>query len=190
MSRENKSKYAILGILSFGPKSGYDIKKKIEASTSNFWSESYGQIYPILKRLVAEGLATQSIEAQVGKPDRHVYQITDNGLKELQQWLIAPVEPQVDRIEILLKLFFGQQMTVADNIRHIEKFHNLQQQLLQKYQAIAEQVKLKEADNPNAAYWLITASYKLHVTQALIHWCEETLTQLRQQTSNSHKIGD
>ncbi|BAY09801.1 PadR family transcriptional regulator [Calothrix sp. NIES-2098] len=180
MSRENKSKYAILGILSFGPKSGYDIKKKIEASTSNFWSESYGQIYPILKRLVAEGLATQSIEAQVGKPDRHVYQLTDNGLQELQRWLTEPIEPQVDRIEILLKLFFGQHITLAENIRHVEEFYNLQQQLLQKYQAIAEKIKTKEADNPNAAYWLITASYKLHVTQALISWCEETLSQLRE----------
>ncbi len=147
--------------------------------SSSWLQQDYGQIYPILKQLVAAGLATQSIEAQVGKPDRHVYQLTDNGLQELQRWLIEPVEPQVDRIEILLKLFFGQHMSLADNIRHVEEFYKLQQQLLQKYQTIAEQLKLKEADNPNAAYWLITASYKLHITQALIHWCEETLSQLR-----------
>ncbi|MBW4644417.1 MAG: PadR family transcriptional regulator [Goleter apudmare HA4340-LM2] len=180
MPRENKSKYAILGILSFGPHSGYDIKKKIETSTGNFWSESYGQIYPILKRFVAEGLATQSIKPQVGKPDRHIYMLTDKGLEELQHWLTEPVEPHVDRIEILLKLFFGQQMTVAENIRHVEQFQKLQQQLLQKYQAIAQEVKANEAENPNAPYWLITNSYKLHITQALIAWCEETLAKLNQ----------
>ncbi len=180
MSRENKSKYAILGILSFGSQSGYDIKKKIEANTSNFWSESYGQIYPILKRLVSEGLATQSIEPQVGKPDRHVYMITDKGLKELQQWLTTPVEPQVDRIEILLKLFFGHQMSIGDNIRHLEQFRQMQQKLLQKYLALVEDVKVQEVDNLNGTYWLMTASYKLHVTQALIDWCDETLTKLNQ----------
>ncbi|MBD0264347.1 MAG: PadR family transcriptional regulator [Tolypothrix sp. Co-bin9] len=180
MSRENKSKYAILGLLSLDAMSGYDIKKKIEVSTSNFWSESYGQIYPILKRLVAEGLATQSVEEQVGKPDRHVYMLTDKGREELQSWLIEPVEPQVERIEILLKLFFGKQVTVADNIRHVQQFRELQQQLLQKYQAIEEDVQAKGTDNPNVPYWLITVSYKLFTTQALINWCDETLAKLTQ----------
>ncbi len=178
MPRENKSKYAILGILSFGPQSGYDIKKKIESSTSNFWSESYGQIYPILKQFVTQGLATQSIQPQIGKPDRHVYILTDKGLMQLQQWLTEPVEPQIDRIEILLKLFFGERTTVTDNIRHIEQFRNQQQQLLQKYQVIAETAP--EADKINTSYWLMTASYKLHVTQALISWSEETLAKLNQ----------
>ncbi len=49
MARENKTKYALLGLLNVCPGSGYDIKKLMEQSTSNFWNESYGQIYPILK---------------------------------------------------------------------------------------------------------------------------------------------
>ena len=44
MAKENKSKYAVMGVLSICPASGYDIKKFMECSTSNFWSESYGQI--------------------------------------------------------------------------------------------------------------------------------------------------
>ena len=64
MTKENKSKYALLGILSMCPGSGYDIKKLMEQSTSNFWSESYGQIYPILKQLVAADLATRHTEKQ------------------------------------------------------------------------------------------------------------------------------
>lgn len=178
MSRENKSKYAILGILSFAPMSGYDIKKKIEISTSNFWTESYGQIYPILKRLVTEGLATQSIEEQTGKPDRNVYTITDKGREELQRWLTEPVEPQVERIEILLKLFFGNEVAIADSIRHVQQFRSTQEDLLKKYQGIEQDLKNRSNDNPYSPYWLITASYKLHVTSALIAWCDETLLKL------------
>ena len=62
--KEKRSKYAILGILSLGSMSGYDIKKMFEKSIGNFWSESYGQIYPLLKALVDEGFATSSIERQ------------------------------------------------------------------------------------------------------------------------------
>ncbi len=179
MSRENKSKYAIMGLLTISPMSGYDIKKKIERSTSNFWNESYGQIYPILKKLVAQGLATQAVEEQLGKPDRHIYELTEKGQQELQSWLIEPVEPQVERIEILLKLFFGQQVAVADNIRHVEQFRELQEKSLQKYQAMEQEMQEKGIDNPNFPYWLMTASYKLHVTKALIDWCDETLAKLK-----------
>ncbi|KJH70457.1 PadR family transcriptional regulator [Aliterella atlantica] len=178
MSRENKSKYAIMGLLGVSPMSGYDIKKKIERSTSNFWNESYGQIYPILKKLVAEGLAMRSVESQLGKPDRHIYKLTEKGQQELQQWLVEPVEPPAERIEILLKLFFGQQVSVSDNIRHIEQFREMQQQLLQKYSAIAQELQEKETDNPHIPYWQMTASYKLHTTKALIDWCDETLVKL------------
>jgi PadR family transcriptional regulator, regulatory protein AphA len=178
MSRENKSKYAILGILTIAPMSGYDIKKKIEVSTSNFWTESYGQIYPILKRLVAEELATQSIEEQTGKPDRNVYTITDKGREELQRWLVEPVEPQVERIEILLKLFFGNEVALADSIRHVQQFRETQEHLLKKYQDIEQDVKNRSNNNPHSPYWLITASYKLHVTEALIAWCDEALAKL------------
>jgi len=62
VSRENKSRYALLGMLSYMPMSGYDLRKFIESSTSNFWSESYAQIYPMLKQLTREGLTTSHTE--------------------------------------------------------------------------------------------------------------------------------
>ena len=58
--KKSKTRFAVLGILSYGPMSGYDIKKFYEKNVAGFWSESYGQIYPILKRLAEEGLATRS----------------------------------------------------------------------------------------------------------------------------------
>jgi len=84
MAKENKSRYALLGILSICPGSGYDIKKFMEQSTGNFWNESYGQIYPMLKQLVDEGLATSRTEKHEGKPERYVYALTDKGLQALQ----------------------------------------------------------------------------------------------------------
>src|SRR5260370_41678899 len=90
MSKENKSKYAILGVLSYGPMSGYDIKKFIQQSISNFWSESYGQIYPILTQLTAEGLASSHTEHQDGKPERYMYTLNGKGREALQQWLAEP----------------------------------------------------------------------------------------------------
>ena len=108
--KEGKSKYAILGMLSIEPMSGYDIKKEVENSISNFWTESYGQIYPVLKNLIAEKLVTKTVESEAGKPDRHVYSLTATGRKELRRWLRQGFAPKIQRDEFLLKLFFGEEI--------------------------------------------------------------------------------
>src|SRR5579859_5397507 len=103
MAKENKSKYAVLGMVSISPISGYMLKKAFEQSVANFWNESYGQIYPILKQLNDEGLTTSQAEKQAGKPERYVYTITDKGREELRRWLTEPIEYSVERNELLLK---------------------------------------------------------------------------------------
>lgn len=176
--RETKSKYAILGMLSIAPMSGYDIKKRIEESISNFWTESYGQIYPILKSVVAEKLVTKTVEKGSGKPDRHVYSLTERGRRELQRWLSEGVTPKVERNELLLKLFFGEEVAPETSIRHIEQYRELQRGLLERYQAIEAEVKAQYRDNPNLPYWLLTIRYGQHVSRALLEWCDEALGKL------------
>jgi DNA-binding PadR family transcriptional regulator len=186
--KEAKSKYVILGMLSIRPMSGYDIKKGIEASISNFWTESYGQIYPMLKRLVAQKLVTKSVERGSGKPDRHVYVLTRAGRKELRQWLTKSVVPKVERNELLLKLFFGEEVETAANIELVEQYREHHHQLLKKYKVIEKDIKARYADNSNLPYWLITLSYGQHVTQALLDWCEETLTKLHRIAKSSRRM--
>ena len=177
--KKNKSKYAIIGILSLGPMSGYDIKKRFEKSLSFFWNESYGQIYPILNKLAKQGLATRSIERQMGKPDRHIYTLTDKGRKALQKWMIQPVGRQIGRHEILLKLFFGHQVSLADNIRQVEHYQELQSQELKELTATEEMLKTDHKDNPHLPYWLMTVKYGQYVNKAYLRWSKETLAALR-----------
>src|SRR2546428_11912841 len=100
--RANTSRYAILGVLSRRPMSGYDVKKLIDRSIAHFWSESYGQIYPILNRLAAEGLAERRRERQRGQPGRHVYSLTSEGRAGLLPWLAPPPPPQPRPFRVLL----------------------------------------------------------------------------------------
>jgi DNA-binding PadR family transcriptional regulator len=76
MPRQKKSQFAILGLLSWKPMSGYDIKKYIELGLSHFWSESYGQLFPTLNRFVDEGLATSREVVSAGKRKKKLYKIT------------------------------------------------------------------------------------------------------------------
>ena len=112
--KQRQTAYVILGILAIhANQSGYEIRKTIQQSVGFFWGESYGQIYPTLKKLVADGLirVAKPDSAAEGSPKarRQEYSITPAGQARLQQWLAIPYRDDPPRDEFLLKLFFGNE---------------------------------------------------------------------------------
>ena len=95
-------KYALLGFLNYGDKTGYELKQSMDTSTQNFWHAKQSQIYMTLKRLEQSGLVISEIEPQEGRPDRRVYTITDEGKTDLQKWLASPITTRDSRKELLL----------------------------------------------------------------------------------------
>jgi PadR family transcriptional regulator AphA len=169
---------ALLGLLSLGPMSGYDIRQLIPRSIGYFWSESYGQIYPGLKRLAAAGLVEKETKRQKGKPDRHVYSLTAEGRARLKDWLKLPVTDVVPRSELLLKLFFGAHVSPSVNREQVTVFLETQEKALKTYAAVAKALRREEANDPQLPYWLMTLSFGRHRSAALVMWCKETLKEL------------
>jgi DNA-binding PadR family transcriptional regulator len=182
-----RSKYAILGMLSIRPRSGYDIKKAVEGSISYFWTESYGQIYPLLKKLVAERLATKSIRKQAGKPDRHVYALTTKGRKALQTWLADDVMPTVQRNELLLKLLFGQESSIAVNIKHVEEYRRRQTKRHEECKTIQLDLRSQERGTLAEPYWLMTVNYGVRIAKARMDWCDDTLAALNKMSKANNR---
>lgn len=178
MRKTGTTEYAVLGMLAAGPGSGYDLKKRIEGSVAHFWQESYGQIYPILARLAAEGLVDRRLERQKGKPDRQVYSITPTGLERLGRWLGEPVPEEKFRSELLLKLFFGRRRSVEETIRHVERFRERQQALVRIFAERERELRRKHGAHPGLPYWLMTLHFGQYRTDALLRWSEETLKTL------------
>lgn len=174
MARENKTRFAVLGLLLWGPMSGYDMKKAIDRSLGHFWTESYGQLYPILTELAAAGLATKQVQPGDGKPDRHVYAITDAGRTVILDWLAYPAEPVKYRLEVLLKLIYSGYLPPAERLAHVTRFRTEQQALLEQYTAIEAHLESRHAGNPHAPYWLITVRCGIHTVRAMLAWCDET----------------
>jgi PadR family transcriptional regulator, regulatory protein AphA len=169
---------ALLGLLSLRPMSGYDIRQMVSQSIGNFWSESYGQIYPGLKRLAAAGLVEREVERQRGRPDRIVYSLTPTGRKRLREWLKVPVAQTVPRNELLLKTFFGVEVSSKVTREHVEAFLHVQKGAIKTYAAIAKTLKKHNAGEPQLPYWLMTLSYGQHSSAAMVKWCNETLKEL------------
>ncbi len=176
MAKKNSSVYAILGLLSYEPMSGYDIKQAVETVFSYFWSESYGRIYPVLKQLEAEGLATRGTEKNVGKPDRHIYTITRKGREALRQWLAEPPGPLRVRHELLLKLVFGHNVSIEQNIHHVE----LHRAALLREKETFEQLKglIDEDPSDQRLYSALALRLGELVNEARLKWCEAALATL------------
>ena len=109
MSSLSPTARVILGLLSFEPRTGYDIKRVTDRSTRFFWGASYGQIYPELRRLEAAGLVASSEEPR-GQVPRRVYRLTESGREAFESWLAEPGDQYEVRDEGLLRLFFGEAM--------------------------------------------------------------------------------
>ena len=94
-------RYAILGLLSTEPMSGYDLSKWMDRGLGNIWSAHASQIYPELARLV-EGGAIEEVPGEPGPRRRRVYGLTEIGASELRDWLSGPSPDPGSRSEALL----------------------------------------------------------------------------------------
>jgi PadR family transcriptional regulator, regulatory protein AphA len=181
MPKVNKTKFAILGVLTLKSASGYDIKRFCDNSISMFWNENFGHIYPVLKRMEKEGLVTQTIEQNSSHPQRHLYAITTQGRDELSEWLMEPSEQSPARLDLLLKIFFAKNVPPQNILNELErkkqKYVDFHQLLLQKEKAILdyENASLDES----FPYWLATVRYGIYESQAKINWVNETIANIK-----------
>jgi DNA-binding PadR family transcriptional regulator len=179
-------KFALLGILSLCPGSGYDIKKMVESSIGYFWSESYGRIYPLLKQLAKEGLIRPQRENHDGRRERQAYAITEKGAKALEEWLRKSPRLEPNRSELLLKMFFSGRVPVDIALAHLVERKQIEEHNLVRYAKVEEQLRQKHAGHPELPYWLSTVSYGRHRSEGIVMWCTETLARFSQIKKKAH----
>ncbi|GAB3801762.1 PadR family transcriptional regulator [Virgibacillus kimchii] len=179
MKKYNDTTYAILGMLTTGNRSGYDVKQFMDQSLNHFWKISYGQIYPTLKRLEQEGLITVETAFQEGKPGRKEYFLTSKGEGALKEWLEEPLK-QVpsERNEVLLKIFFGRYQTKEQSIALLKDYKQKLEAQYETYEQIEEMIAHHGCEAGDAPYWLFTLDYGKRVTNAAMEWCEETIAKI------------
>lgn len=175
--------YVILGLLGERPMSGYEIKKVVDIRFGFFWNESFGQIFPSLKRLLEEGLISEAEAEQKGGHSRKLYRATPNGVAALQNWLAQPVEKETYRLEILLKLYFSTYADPCVMLEHLAAFeesHLRQLEILNLFQKELEDI-LDADENHREILRVIDCGQK--VNRAYLDWSRETMEYLEKKKS-------
>lgn len=188
MKNEKTINYILLGLLAHEPASGYDLKKRIDVSFSHFWPLSYGQIYPSLKTLLAEGYIEFCGSNQKDGPARKLYRTTAEGLSALQEYLQRPELSQYFRNELLVKLFFGGEVNPEVSLRHLNQFQAECQQKLALFSAFEMELdELIQAD-PDHLFINLSVSFGRQSMETYIRWAQDAerkIMELNQERFNA-----
>ncbi|GED33361.1 MULTISPECIES: PadR family transcriptional regulator [Brevibacillus] len=173
-------KTIILGFLSYGEMSGYDIKQAFTNSIGFFYDASFGAIYPALRKLEEEGYVTKQEIIQSGKPNKILYRITELGKETFLQEIQTPIVPAVLRSDMLVKIFFGKSRNEKEQKELMESCIEVQRQVLQ--QSLSTFKKLEASfDEYQRFCW----EYTIHHLESTIAFLEQKSSTLLKQPAYS-----
>lgn len=89
-----------------------------------------------------------------------------------------PPQPEIPRNEMLLKLFFGEQVPAQILIGYVERMAEEHLALLKLLERAEREEIDKNQRYPGAPYWRMAARYGQMEMRAHLHWAEETLAEL------------
>jgi DNA-binding PadR family transcriptional regulator len=165
----------ILGLLAMRPLSGYDIKAVVDRSTRFFWAASYGQIYPELRRLEADGLV-KGEDVPKGGRQRRVYSLTAAGREALVEWLLGRTVTIELRDESLLRLFFADALPKEQALDLLEARKGGHEQYLETLRAI----DARPGQDPQ--FVDLVLRWGIDYNEWGAQWCQQQLDRLRSET--------
>jgi len=177
-------KHALLGILGYGPMTGYEVKQFFDSSVQHFWNAELSQIYPTLKALEENAWVERHVEVQENRPNRKVYTITDAGREEFGRWLRQPQVPADLRDPFLIKVFFGAAMPVEDILVALRRQMEEHQMVVAFSETILRK-RIREGveqhrSTRDGLFWTLTLELALAYRRAYIEWCERSMRLLEE----------
>jgi PadR family transcriptional regulator AphA len=157
----------ILGMLMLKPRSGYEIKQFVDRSTRFFWTASYGQIYPELRRLEEAGLVQGAAEA-TGDRGRTTYRLTAAGKRAVRAWLREPPETLELRHEGMLKVFLADALPPAERA---QRLLDMRDQYLEKVRQLrAVEAGVPDEFRQDSTYLILR--FGIESSEWAAAWCE------------------
>ncbi len=165
----------ILAMLSNKSMHGYEIKKSVERVLSNSIALNNKVLYPALKRFEEMKAVEREVVRQEGKPDRHIYRITDAG-RESMQMLLQDCSPEIIRNdteflvrvsmfallerEARLEILRTRAEIVSKKITHIQEMRKLAHENRANTYA-AEVIAFQEQQDRHELEWIQSLMHKI-----------------------------
>jgi DNA-binding PadR family transcriptional regulator len=158
-------RYALLALLSEGPKYGLQLRQEFEARTGEVWPLNIGQVYTTLQRLERDGLVESDGEAEDG-PQKG-FRITAAGANDLTAWLRTPPDMTAPpRDELVIKVLVALGLPGVE-VRDVVQVHRRYVvELMQQW------TRLKDDASEHDVGFLLVVDSELFRLDAVIRWLD------------------
>jgi DNA-binding PadR family transcriptional regulator len=165
--------YALLALLSDGPKYGLRLQTEFESRTGEVWPLNVGQVYTTLQRLERDGLVESDDD---GERSQKRYRITPAGEHDLAAWLRTPPElVPPPRDELVIKVLVALQIPGIDvhEILQVHRRHVIE--VMQRY------TRIKAGAGEDDVALALVADAELFRLEGIVRWLDAADARLKQQ---------
>ena len=165
-------KYALLALLSEGPKYGLQLRQEFESRTGEVWPLNVGQVYTTLQRLERDGLVESDDEADDGP--QKVFRITADGGQELEAWLRTPPDlssPPRDELVMKVLVAFGVPGIDVDQVIQVHRRYAVE--LMQQW------TRLKEGAAEDEVGFALAVDAELFRLDSVVRWLDAAEARMR-----------
>ncbi len=174
--------FALLALLSEGPKYGLRLQNEFESRTGEVWPLNVGQVYTTLQRLERDGLVEADGEGERSQKQKR-YRITSAGAQELADWLRTPPElVPPPRDELVIKVLVALQVPAIDIGEILQAHRRHVIEVMQRYTRI--KAAAAEDDVPLA----LVADAELFRLEAIVRWLDAADVRLKQLPSRGSAL--
>ena len=167
----------ILATLKTRPQHGYEIKKGVERALGGKIPLNNKVLYPALKRFEEMGAVQREVERQEGKPDRHVYQLTERGT-EILQALLQDFSPDLLRndAEFLVRVAFFHMLEPEIRLEILR----IRAELVAKHLAHSRDLEaLTRQHTPPASYAMRVLLFHEQQQQHELEWIQTLIQEIQ-----------
>lgn len=171
--------FAILGILSWKPSTGYELKKIFEESSFMYWSGNNNQIYKALLQMQNEGLVTNEVIHQDSSPSKKVYKITEEGIEELKEWVLSNPETPEFKKTFLIQLAWSNLLNNQELNDLLLRYENgLKIQLLMQQEKSSRSLNSPNRNNQESFIWDMISQNFISSYKTELDWVQEVRQKL------------
>jgi DNA-binding PadR family transcriptional regulator len=165
--------YALLALLSDGPKYGLRLQSEFQSRTGEVWPLNVGQVYTTLQRLERDGLVESDDE---GERSQKRYRITSAGARDLAEWLRTPPElVPPPRDELVIKVLVALQIPGTDVHEILQAHRRHVIEVMQRY------TRIKAAAGQDDVALALVADAELFRLEGIVRWLDAADVRLKQQ---------
>ncbi len=181
--------YALLGLVSLSPMTGYDVHKVFATTPFGHFSSSPGAIYPALRRLAHRGLLEASIDNKKEARPRRLFVLTKTGEEALEAWLRQPVTRdeliRMSGAPILRFNFAGNRLSKYEVLAYLESYRSVVAAYIDELLSYDDQLKAPEMFNNRLAL-----DHGIRRYRSELEWITSATAEFKRarRSSRKHKV--